>query len=132
MAEIIAAALCGLAVGFVVGRRNRADPDVGAEAAAVMASLNVDAGPMERPPKREPETFTCSPHQWKIPDPQDDGLVCTKCGRYVEWSEVERKPYMLDSIVKAMQKRRGDDYTRRFVAGIERASDGAISFDVTD
>lgn len=110
MAEIIAAALCGLAVGFVVGRRNRADPvPVPVDALALDALAPADDPdddsdiwvPGRRRAGERPAKRTCSPHQWKVPAPADDGLVCTECGRYIEWAEI--RPYMLGSIMKAVR-----------------------------
>lgn len=55
----------------------------------------------------------CSPHTWRTPTPDDDGLACETCGRFLDFME-DITPNMRASIIVAYEDRRGPAHGERF------------------
>ena len=60
------------------------------------------------------------PHSRAWPQPDDEGLLCDRCGRFIAWTELE--PWRRSAIVRAIARRRG----RPVADGFNRAVASAM------
>ncbi|MYD72695.1 MAG: hypothetical protein F4W89_18440 [Acidobacteria bacterium] len=113
MLELLLGFMLGVALGYTLGLRH--------DRARGVYRQDVDFDEPRR--SRSKPSERCSPHQWKMPEPGDPGLICTACGRLLEWQELADEPYILESIVGSLKRRKGKDHADGFMAAAKRAVD---------
>lgn len=65
-------------------------------------------------------------HQWQTPEVGDDGIVCSRCGRFMHFiNDFAAEPYKAHSIIKAVMNRLMKEEAEEFVDSFGRAYEDA-------
>ena len=65
----------------------------------------------------------CRPHMWRVPRPEDDGLTCEACGRYLDFMDdiTGNMRASICNAVKAREDIEGGVFVSRFDEAFEAA-----------